>query len=95
MELIFEWDEEKAQANFRKHKVSFEEGKTIFNDPFLLTFPDPEHSNSEQRYLNIGNSIKGQTLIVIHTERGDNIRLISCRKATANERRAYYERGDS
>jgi uncharacterized DUF497 family protein len=47
MELTFEWDENKAEANFRKHKVRFEEVKTIFNDPLLLTFPDFEHSNGE------------------------------------------------
>ena len=51
MELTFEWDEKKAKANFKKHKVSFEEAKTIFNDPLLLTFPDFEHSNGEQRQL--------------------------------------------
>ncbi len=53
MELTFEWDEEKAQENFNKHKVRFEEGKTVFNDPFLWTFPDLEHSDIEQRYLDI------------------------------------------
>ena len=51
MKLIFEWDEDKAQTNLRKHKISFEEAKTIFNDPFLITFPDPDHSDEEQRYL--------------------------------------------
>jgi hypothetical protein len=91
MNLIFEWDEEKANANLRKHKVSFEEAKTVFNDPFLMTFPDPEYSVSEQRYLNIGHSSKGQTLIVVHTERGASIRIISCRKATKSERRDYEE----
>ena len=91
MELTFEWDEEKAKANLRKHRVSFEEAKTIFNDPFLLTFPDPEHSISEQRYLNIGLSSKGRVLVLIHTERGETIRIISCRKATLSERRAYEE----
>ncbi len=89
MELTFEWDEEKAKANLKKHKVSFEEAKTVFNDPFLWTFPDPEHSESEERYINIGRSARGRVLVVIHTERGSNIRLISCCKATANERRAY------
>jgi len=51
MELTFEWDEEKARKNLRKHKVSFEEAKTVYNDPFLWTFPDPEHSDIEQRYV--------------------------------------------
>jgi len=92
MKLIFEWDEEKAKDNIQKHKISFEEAKTVFNDPFLLTFPDNEHSDNEQRYINIGTSIKGKVMILIHNERGDNIRIISCRKATKNERRTYEER---
>jgi hypothetical protein len=91
MELIFEWDEEKAKANLKRHKVSFEEAKTVFNDPFLMTFPDPDHSNGELRYLDIGLSAKGRVLVVIHTEREAAIRLISCRKATRSERRAYEE----
>jgi len=69
MKLTFEWDEDKAKVNYEKHKVSFGEGKTIFNDPFLLTFPDQEHSEYEQRYINIGISRKGRVLILIHTER--------------------------
>jgi uncharacterized DUF497 family protein len=93
MELTFEWDEEKAKKNLRRHEVSFEEAKTVFNDPFLWTFPDPDHSDIEQRYINIGCSSTGQVLIVVHTERRANIRIISCRKATASERRAY-EEGD-
>ena len=89
MELTFEWDESKAEANFKKHKVSFAEAKTIFNDPLLLTFPDFEHSNGEQRQLSIGLSARGRVLIVVHTDRGKNIRLISGRRATPNERRIY------
>lgn len=92
MELTFEWDEKKAKENLAKHGVRFEEGKTIFNDPFLWTFPDPEHSTVEQRYLNIGYSSKRRILLVCHTERSANIRIISCRKATASERKAYEER---
>ena len=89
MELTFEWDENKAEANFKKHKVGFEEAKTIFNDPLLLTFQDFEHSNGEQRQLSIGLSARGRVLIVVHTDRGKNIRLISGRKATPNERKIY------
>ena len=92
MKLTFEWDEVKAKANFKKHKVSFEEGKTIFNDPFLFTFPDNEHSIDEKRYINIGISAKGRILVLIHTERNDKIRIISRRKATVSERR-FYEKG--
>lgn len=91
MRFTFEWDDEKAKENLRKHKVGFEEAKTIFGDPFLVTFPDPEHSERERRYINVGVSSKGRILIVIHTERKANIRIISCRKATTDERRAYEE----
>ncbi len=93
MELTFEWDEIKAKENFKKHKVSFDEAKTVFNDPFLLTFPDPEHSKREQRFINIGISLNRRALIVIHTEREENIRIISCREATKYERKTY-EEGD-
>ena len=92
MNLTFEWDEEKANSNLKKHKISFEEGKTIFDDPFLLTFPDLEHSEFEERYINIVTSVKGRILILIHTERGENIRIINCREATSTERRAYEKR---
>jgi uncharacterized DUF497 family protein len=91
MRLIFEWDEVKAKANLRKHKVSFEEGKTIFNDPFLFTFPNDKHSASEERYINIGLSTNGRVLILTHAERQGKIRIISCRKATLRERRFYEE----
>lgn len=91
MKLTFEWDEVKANANFKKHKVSFEEGKSIFNDPFLFTFQDKEHSIDEERYINIGISANGRVLVLTHTERHDRIRIISCRKATVRERRFYEE----
>ena len=92
MRLIFEWDEDKAKANLKKHKVSFEEGKTIFNDPFLFTFRDDRHSTKEERYINIGLSANGRVLILTHTERQGKIRIISCRKATLRER-SFYEEG--
>lgn len=89
MALVFEWDERKAKANFAKHGVDFEEARTIFNDPLLLTFEDVDHSNQEQRYLSLGISSDGRLLIAAHTEEGDIIRLINCRKATRRERRTY------
>ena len=91
MKLSFEWHEEKAKENFKKHKINFEEAKKVFNDPLLMTYPDPEHSENEQRYLSIGSSSRGRVLVAIHTEREANIRIISCRKATTNERRVYEE----
>ncbi len=91
MKLVFEWDEVKAKDNLKKHKVSFEEGKTIFNDPFLFTFPDNVHSADEERFTNIGLSADGHVLVLTHTERRDKIRIINCRKATTRERRFYEE----
>lgn len=91
MKLAFEWDEVKAKSNLKKHKVGFEEGKTIFNDPFLFTFPDNAHSTNEERFINIGISASGHILVLTHTERKDKIRIINCRKATARERRFYEE----
>jgi uncharacterized DUF497 family protein len=99
MELLFEWDENKARENLKKHKVSFEEAKTVFNDPLLITFPDEEHSENEKRYISIGTSATSKILLVIHTEREASeetliIRIISCRQATASERRTYEEGED-
>ena len=93
MELTFEWHEAKANENLRKHHISFEQAKTIFNDPFLLTFADDIHSHEEERFINIGRSSKGNILIVIHTEREGAIRIISSRKATVPERNIYEEGG--
>lgn len=92
MRLIFEWDETKAKINFKKHKVNFEEAKTIFNDPFLFTFPDDKHLVHEERFINIGLSAEGRILILTHTERKGKIRIISCRQATPRER-SFYEEG--
>jgi uncharacterized protein len=92
MRLIFEWDEVKAKANLNKHNVSFEEGRTVFNDPFLFTFPDDKHSADEERYINLGLSASGRVLVLTHTERQGKIRIISCRKATPRER-SFYEEG--
>ena len=85
----FEWDDEKAIRNLEKHDVSFEEGATIFNDPLIATILDPAHSQEEERYISIGISVQGRLLVVIHTEREERIRLISCRKATSAERKTY------
>lgn len=89
MDLTFEWDQEKAKENIRKHQVGFEEAKTVFNDPFSITIPDPQHSIDECRYIDVGYSSKGQLLVVVYTEREPNIRIISCRKAAKSERRIY------
>lgn len=96
MELIFEWDENKARLNRTKHQISFEEAKTIFNDPFLLTFSDEFHSEAEERLISIGTSANSRVLLVVHTEREEAnhailIRIISARKATSAERQTYEE----
>ena len=99
MELIFEWSADKARINLNKHKVSFEEAKTVFNDPLLLTFFDGYHSEVEERYISIGCSARGRTLLVVHTERtvtetSLTIRIISCRKVTPSERKTYEKSKD-
>ena len=87
--LQFEWDENKATINYQKHGISFDEAKTVFNDPFSITIADPEHSLDEDRYIDIGISARGQLLVVVYTEIKSTIRIISCRQATARERRTY------
>lgn len=89
--MPFEWDEEKAKINLKKHKVGFEEAKSVFGDPFTITIDDPEHSKEEQRFIDIGKSVNGKLLVIAYTERGNKIRIISCRKATTAERRKYEE----
>jgi uncharacterized DUF497 family protein len=89
MKSNFEWDEKKAKINIHKHGVSFEEATTIFQDTFSLTMNDVVHSTGEERFIDIGLSSNGYILVVTYTERNNNIRIISCRKATPAERIAY------
>jgi hypothetical protein len=93
MELRFDWDEEKASRNVSKHGVDFEEAKTIFDDPLSVTIGDYQHSQEEDRYVDIGLSSNGQLLVVVYTERGGVVRLISSREATSAERRTYEQGG--
>lgn len=88
-DLDFEWDEDKAAENLKKHKVSFDEAKTVFGDPFSITIDDPIHSIDEKRFIDIGISAKGKMLVVSYTERGKRVRLISCRKAAKVEQEMY------
>ncbi len=94
-ELAFEWNKNKAKMNIAKHKISFEEARTVFNDPFLITFPDECHSENEERLTSIGISTNSRMILVVHTEHVETekivIRIISCRKATAPERKIYEE----
>ena len=91
MSLHFEWDEKKARSNAEKHSVLFEEAATIFADALSLTIPDPSHSLAEDRFVTIGRSHRGKLLVVVSTERSDNIRIISARSASRRERRSYEE----
>jgi len=94
MKIVFEWDENKARMNQHKHRIDFEEARTLFNDPSLLTYRDERHSQSEERYISVGSSSRCRVLLAVHTERDQTeesltIRIISCRKATASERQTY------
>ncbi len=87
MSLTFEWDRDKSKRNLKKHGVSFEEASTIFADPLARTIHDPLHSEQEERYVSVGESRRQRILVVVFTERGDNIRIISARVATRRERK--------
>ncbi len=87
----FEWDPIKARINFEKHGVAFEEAMTVFNDEAAVTMFDFGHSDEEDRFIDLGRSKNGNTLVVVYTERGDTIRLIQSRKANREERRLYEE----
>ena len=89
MDFTFEWDRQKADANLRKHNVTFQEARTVFADPTAITIADNEHSNQEPRFVEIGRSALDRLLVVAYTERGQNIRIISCRRAERKERSAY------
>ncbi len=91
MQTIFEWDRRKAEANLRKHGVSFEEAQTILTDPLAITLPDPNHSEDEERFIDIGTSDNQRVLVVGYTKRGPRIRLIHARRATSGEHKRYEE----
>jgi uncharacterized DUF497 family protein len=91
MPLSFEWDERKAKSNLAKHGVNFEEASTVFGDPLSLTIPDPAHSQLENRSIVVVQSHQRKLLVVVHTERSDNIRIISARRASRRERKSYEE----
>ena len=75
--MRFAWDQKKAPNNLAKHGVSFEEAATVFGDPLSNTFPDPDHSMAEQRFIIIGLSGQGRIVVVAHTDDGDVVRIIS------------------
>ncbi len=89
--MNFEWDLQKAELNLQKHRVSFSEAVDVFNDDFSATVLDPDSSSGEFRYLTFGRTSAFRYVVVSYTERGDRIRLISARKMTSRERKAYEE----
>ena len=91
MGLIFEWDKRKAATNLRKHQVSFEEASTVFGDPLSLTITDPDTYLQEERSITVGHSFSGRIIVVVHVDRGDNIRIVSARPTTRKEKKAYEE----
>jgi hypothetical protein len=85
MALTFEWDPNKATTNLTKHGISFEDASTVFGDRWSLTIPDPVHSAREERFVIIGSSHRGKLLVVVHTERDDNIFASSVHEWRADE----------
>ena len=92
MGYVFDWDPTKAQSNFRKHGVTFDEASTVFGDSLALLMRDQYHSLEEERYLLLGMSIRQRFLVVAFAERPPLTRLISARRATRTERRKYEEK---
>ena len=91
---MFSWDARKAQANYDKHEVAFEEAATVFADPAGLDWEDPAHSREERRYKRLGRSVAGRILLIVYTVRRlphghETIRVISARQASRKERKAY------
>ena len=91
--MIIEWDPAKAASNRRKHGVDFGEAVTVLEDPLSTTYPDPDHSFDEHRFVTIGVSAMGRILVVALADRRAAVRIISARRATPRERR-FYEEGD-
>ena len=91
--LEFEWDDNKAKINIEKHGIAFEEALTVFYDEEAILFDDPDHSESEDRFLMLGFSSLANMLIVCHCYRGEDekIRIISARRATKTDNRQYIE----
>jgi uncharacterized protein len=89
--IRFEWDPKKAEVNRRKHKVSFEDAQTVFSDERALLIGDPDHSENEDRFVLLGLSHSLRLLVVVHCYRAEGrvIRIISARKAEAEERSIY------
>jgi uncharacterized protein len=95
MAARFQWDDDKAKVNLKKHKVDFDEASTVFGDHLAKIFSDEEHSGEEVREIIVGHSILNRLLLVSFTERApDFVRIISARVATRSERKSYEENKD-
>jgi uncharacterized DUF497 family protein len=90
--MEFEWNPKKAEINLKKHGISFEKANTVFGDYLSVTFPDPDHSKEEERFLIIGLSNKHRILVISHTYRNDKVRIISARIVTKREKKFYEHR---
>jgi len=94
--MKFEWDRNKESINIQKHGITFEQASYVFTDPFALNRYDEEHSEDEERWVLLGKSFNTTILLVAHTFRDNNgkefVRIISARKATKKEEKAYKER---
>ncbi len=89
-EILFEWDPRKNASNLKKHSVSFEEAKTVFSDEYARLIADPDHSESEDRFILLGTSIDSKLLVVCHCVRTEEtVRILSARKADKSERKIY------
>ena len=89
--MFIEWDAVKARKNQVKHGVSFDEASTVFGDPLALTIPDPTHSDQENRFVTLGVTANFRTVVVVHTDRHERVRIISAREAAWRERKKYEE----
>jgi uncharacterized DUF497 family protein len=89
--MRFSWNQKKAEANLKKHGVSFLEAQSAFDDDYFVAFVDPDHSLEENRFLLLGQSDRGRLLVVSYMERNELIRIISTREATRRERKIYEE----
>lgn len=87
--LIYEWDKRKEASNIKNHGISFHETSTVFLDPLSMTFYDPDHSESEDRFITLGIATTGKLLFISHTDRGTVIRIFSAREATKKEGEGY------
>jgi uncharacterized DUF497 family protein len=91
---VYEWNSKKARGNLRDHGVSFEEAASVFLDPLAMTYPDPDHSDEEDREITIGYSTEQRLLFVSHAERRNRTRIIGAREVTRRERKQHEEGSD-